>query len=149
MPDAVRAYAKDEPLLIRHPNSIRPWQHVLEPLAGYLLLAQRLCEERDRYAQAWNFGPDAGGERTVGEVASLLAAHWGTGASWRVEGGEHLHEAQFLKLDSSKARTLLKWRPRLSLDQGIEMTASWYLAHQRGAPLRQVSQEQVANFSAL
>ncbi|MEQ1863933.1 MAG: CDP-glucose 4,6-dehydratase [Micropepsaceae bacterium] len=148
VPDAVRAFAKQETLLIRHPNSIRPWQHVLEPLAGYVLLAQRLCESGNVFAQAWNFGPGAGGERTVGEVASLLAEHWGTGASWRVEGGEHLHEAQFLKLDSSKARALLKWQPRLSLALGIEMTASWYLAHQRGASPRQVSQEQIAKFSA-
>ena len=149
VPDAITAFNNKVTLLIRNPAAIRPWQHVLEPLAGYLMLAQHLVEAGEIYAQAWNFGPNASSERNVGEVVSLLAKSWGNDARWRVDGGEQVHEAQFLKLDSSKAGTLLKWQPRLSLAQAIQHTVDWYLAHKKSASIRQFTLEQIKTYSEL
>ena len=149
VPDAVAAFGKNDVLLVRNPAAVRPWQHVLEPLAGYLMLAQRLFETGITYAQAWNFGPDAGSERTVGDVVSLLAKNWGAGARWQIGGGEHPHEAQMLKLDSSKARMLLNWTPRLSLGQAVEFTTDWYLAQKSGASARQITLDQIRTYSQL
>lgn len=149
VPDAVIAFTNRQPLRIRNPTAIRPWQHVLEPLGGYLMLAQSLAEGGADYAQAWNFGPNVTGERTVGDVASILAEFWGRGASWQVDGGEHVHEAHFLKLDSTKARTELQWQPRLSLSDALHLTADWYIAHNRGAAMRQFTLDQIAAYAAL
>lgn len=128
VPDAVRAFSAGRPLAVRRPQAIRPWQHVLEPLSGYLLLAQTLSEKGAPVAQGWNFGPGPENEQPVERLADTLAAIWGNGARWQHEGSDGLHEATFLKLDSSKARTLLGWRARLGFEESLKMTVDWYKA---------------------
>nr|WP_249784613.1 CDP-glucose 4,6-dehydratase [Bradyrhizobium sp. IC3195] len=126
VPDAVRAFAAGRSLEIRRPHAIRPWQHVLEPLSGYLLLAEALAVRGAAVAQGWNFGPGPENEQPVARVADTLAAIWGNGAHWQHVGSDRFHEATFLKLDSSKARTLLGWRARLGFEEALKMTVDWY-----------------------
>ncbi|MBI4704855.1 MAG: CDP-glucose 4,6-dehydratase [Deltaproteobacteria bacterium] len=128
VPDIVRGAAGGEPVAIRNPGATRPWQHVLDPLAGYLLLARRLCEEPAPHAGAWNFGPADAQELTVGELAGRIVARLGRGRLELPAAGAapDLHEARFLKLDPSKARARLGWKPRLGIDQAVELTARWY-----------------------
>ena len=128
VPDAVRAFAAGRSLEVRRPRAIRPWQHVLEPLSGYLLLAEALSDKGAAVAQGWNFGPGPESEQPVAHLVDMMAAIWGDGARWLHVGGDELHEATFLKLDSSKARTMLGWRPRLGFDEALQLTADWYKA---------------------
>lgn len=126
LPDLVRAFRRGEAAPIRRPDAVRPWQHVLEPLAGYLQLAQRLVDDAGTAAGAWNFGPADDDARPVREVADLAAHAWGPEAGWAVVGDPGPHEAHWLKLDASKARQHLGWRPRLSLDEAVAWTVGWY-----------------------
>jgi CDP-glucose 4,6-dehydratase len=126
VPDAVQAFAQNRPLVLRNPDAIRPWQHVLEPLAGYLMLAEQLYRGSAKVADAWNFGPDASSEQSVNHLVSLVAKCWGGEARWNVSTGSHPHEARVLRLDSSKARFELGWHPRLSLERAVKMTVDWY-----------------------
>ena len=126
--DLVRAFARNEAARIRYPQATRPWQHVLDALAGYLELAERLCAPGDEYASAWNFGPDPAGVQTVAEVADKAAALWGGGARWERESGAHPPEAASLRLDASRARARLGWRPRLDLRDTLQWTMEWYRA---------------------
>lgn len=145
IPDLVRAVGKGEVLEIRSPNATRPWQHVLESLSGYLLLAQRLMAGDAAFAEAWNFGPDTEGNRRVVDILEGLRKHWG-GLHWKVSAGSHPHEAQLLYLDSTKARSRLGWRPVWELEQGLAATANWYREwHASG---RASSQEQIAAYTA-
>lgn len=128
VPDLVSGFLRRQPVSIRNPGSVRPWQHVLEPLSGYLLLAQRLCERGPDFSGSWNFGPFEGDARPVGWVADRLARHWGEGASWTRDSAGHPHEAQQLRLDWSKARTQLGWAPRWELDETLRRCVSWYRA---------------------
>ena len=125
IPDLVRALAADEPLAIRSPRATRPWQHVLDCLSGYLLLGQRLLEGDTRFAEAWNFGPDGRGNRTVEQVLAELARTWSQ-VRWQVASGPRPHEAGLLQLDSAKARLALEWRPVWDFDSAIAHTAAWY-----------------------
>lgn len=129
-PDCLRAFSNRDVVRLRFPHAVRPWQHVLEPLAGYLGLAERLCgSEGAKFAKAWNFGPDMTGEATVGDVAGIAARHWGDGA--RVDGevlGENPHEAGLLRLDSTLSRTELSWKPRWSLEKAVAETIAWHRA---------------------
>ncbi len=149
VPDTIRAFEAGEQVEIRNPGAIRPWQHVLEPLAGYLRLGERLAGEPERFASGWNFGPDAASETDVRHIVDGLADRWGEGAGWRHDAGEHPHEATYLKLDSSRARSLLGWRPRLSLDAALDFTVDWYRACQRGDDLRALSLEQIRRYEGL
>lgn len=126
IPDMVRAFLKDESVYIRNPKAIRPWQHVLEPLYGYLLLALKLFENSAGFSGPWNFGPQSGGVKDVGSVADKFVTLWGAGASWTHDHKSHPHEASLLELDSSKADTLLGWRTRLNVDDALMLTADWY-----------------------
>lgn len=145
VPDCVRAFVKRECVFLRFPGAVRPWQHVLEPLAGYLQLARGLfAEEGANFAKAWNFGPDAGSDATVGQVAATAARLWGESA--RVEFAPslaNLHEASSLRLDSTFARTELGWKPRWSLDQALAQTVAWYRAWTIGADMSTVSLDQI------
>jgi CDP-glucose 4,6-dehydratase len=145
VPDAVRAFTTGEPLLIRNPLSIRPWQHVLEPLYGYLLLAERLHDDPS-YCGGWNFGPQTDESASVQHVADTLASHWGKGAGWAQDPGEHPHEAQTLKLDSTKARVEIGWSPRLRLETALQLTGDWYKAWNQRVDLLPVTREQVASY---
>src|SRR5512143_2111798 len=120
VPDCMRAFLKGERVLLRNPHAIRPWQHVLEPLRGYLVLGYNLCEDAPRYAEAWNFGPDEHDARTVGWITRKMCDLWGPDASFTVLEGEHPHEAGYLKLDCSKARAHLGWRPVWDLESSLE-----------------------------
>lgn len=128
IPDAIRALQHGQQLVLRNPSAVRPWQHVLEPVAGYLMLAQRLFVEGEKYSGAWNFGPPADDEATVSWVAQKVLASFGIGSIKLACQTDTLREAGTLKLDSSRARTLLGWQPRLTLEQAIAMTVEWYRA---------------------
>ncbi len=143
VPDILRAFGRGEPARIRHPGAVRPWQHVLEPLAGYLRLAEGLLAGRGDLAGGWNFGPEDDDARTVGWVVRRLAELWGPGATWHEDGGEHPHEARWLKLDCSRARTLLGWSPRWSLEQGLVAVLEWQRAWQAGADMRSLTLAQI------
>lgn len=126
VPDAIRSFSRDETLVVRNPSAVRPWQHVLEPLAGYLMLAQRLCVEGKQWSGAWNFGPDQGDAFSVADLVDMLIKEWGVG-SWRAEPrSDGLHESAFLGLDSHRAQTLLSWQPRLKLRDAVRLTVEWY-----------------------
>ena len=146
IPDMVRAIARNEALLIRHPKAIRPWQHVLEPLAGYLLLATKLWDHGPRFAEGWNFGPRDDDARPVSWVADRLAREWGGNARWAVAPGEQLHEAGYLKLDCSKAWSLLGWQPNWDLPTGLSQAVAWYKAHLSGMDMRQFTLAQIAEY---
>lgn len=146
IPDLARAIGEGRELEIRSPRSTRPWQHVLDCLAGYLMLAQRLSQGDARFAEAWNFGPDREGNRTVEEVLTAMRDRWSR-VSWRHVQAEQPHEAQLLQLDSSKARTRLGWRPVLGFEESVAVTSAWYRAW---LDQRQVaSRDQLADYTAL
>lgn len=142
VPDAMRAFISKQPLRIRNPSSIRPWQHVLDPLVGYLVLAERLVIEGRRFEGGWNFGPQMDGEVSVGALADALVRQWGEGSRWEKDDSQQPHEANYLKLDCSKARNLLGWRPLIDFESALRFTVDWYRAYQRGEDMRQISLEQ-------
>ncbi len=126
VPDCIRALEKSEAIIIRNPNALRPWQHVLEPLYGYLLLASKMAEEPRTYCGAWNFGPEEKSLKSVGEIADLVIENWGKG-SWKSHRDDTApYEAQTLRLDSSKARTFLGWKPVWSIEKAIKAAVDWY-----------------------
>lgn len=125
IPDAIKAFEENRPVMIRNPMAIRPWQHVLEPLSGYLILAQAMYENGSTYASAWNFGPRDEDARSVKEVMELLVFKWGKNATWVLDGAEQPREAHLLKLDCSKANTQLKWLPRWNLETAIDKIVHW------------------------
>ncbi len=143
VPDIVRAIERGVPVHVRHPEAVRPWQHVLEPLAGYLRLAQRLVEAPDTAGGAWNFGPHDADARPVRELVEALTAKWGDGARWHADPTARPHEAHHLRLDSSKARTLLGWRPALDLPAALDWTAAWYRECSRGADAKALTLAQI------
>lgn len=136
IPDLVRSILAGEPVQIRNPHAIRPWQHVLEPLSGYLLLAQRLYEEGGKYAEGWNFGPAEEDARPVEWLVQKLCAGWGEDAGYSLDKGDHPHEAHYLKLDCSKARDGLCWSPRWSLEKALKSIIEWTRAYQQQGDLR-------------
>lgn len=144
--DIIRAFGSGETLQIRNPLAVRPWQHVLEPLRGYLALAQRLLEDGPRYAGAWNFGPECTDARPVEWIVKHLAQAWGQGARWEIDRGAHPHEAQTLKLDWTKAHQQLGWRPALRLSDALDYTLTWYKEVLEGADAREKCQTQIAEY---
>lgn len=146
VPDAVRAFADRRPLLVRHPEAVRPWQHVLEPLAGYLILAERLYQQGARFAEAWNFGPGRETAHSVADLLTQMAGMWGGGATWRRDDETHPHEAQSLRLDATKAERALPWHPRWPLATALQMSVDWYRAHLDGQDMVAVSRQQIARY---
>jgi CDP-glucose 4,6-dehydratase len=148
IPDAITAFKGGVPLMIRNPMSTRPWQHVLEPLSGYLVLAQALYgQEGFAYNGGWNFGPSNADVHSVQEVVELLINKWGGPASWRQDGKPSPHEAHFLKLDCSKSAQELGWNPRWSLDEAIEAVVAWQQVFYSGGDVLNVMREQINRYS--
>jgi CDP-glucose 4,6-dehydratase len=146
IPDILRAFEKDHPVVIRNPHSIRPWQHVLEPLSGYLLLAERLYVQGQSFAEGWNFGPRDEDARPVQWIVERMVKAWGSGAGWRFDGGIHPHEAQYLKLDISKAKARLGWQARWDLATALEKITAWHRAWLDNADLRSKCLEQINEY---
>jgi CDP-glucose 4,6-dehydratase len=143
IPDLVRATVRREPLEVRSPKATRPWQHVLESLSGYLLLGQRLLASENAAADAWNFGPEPEGNRSVLEVLNRFAQHWPE-ARWQLTASPQPHESTLLYLDSAKARSLLDWKPVWNIDNALYYTAQWY--RQWSTTRQVVSREQLTAF---
>jgi len=137
---------KGEKIIIRNPQAIRPWQHVLEPLWGYLILAQRLYEKGPKYADAWNFGPDDQDARTVEWVVSRMCVKWVENAAYVVDAGNHPHEAHYLKLDCSKAKSELQWYPKWNLEQAIDKVIEWVQAYREGKDVNRICQRQIEEY---
>jgi CDP-glucose 4,6-dehydratase len=148
VPDILRALEQGQSVAVRNPHAIRPWQHVLEPLGAYLRLAQRLYEQGQTDAEAWNFGPRDEDCRPVQWVVERLCKEWGQGASWHAQPGEHPHEASFLKLDISKARERLNWVPRWTLEVALARVADWHRAWLSGRDMRAFCLEQISQYES-
>jgi CDP-glucose 4,6-dehydratase len=149
IPDILRAVEQGHPVTIRNPHAIRPWQHVLEPLSGYLLLAERLYTQGTAYAEAWNFGPNDQDAQTVGWIVERMCQHWGEGSRWYLDEGEHPHEAHHLKLDCSKARTRLDWQPRWDLTTALTNIVIWHKSWLEGADARALVLRQIDAYEGL
>jgi CDP-glucose 4,6-dehydratase len=148
IPDLLRAFYRGETVHIRHPQAVRPWQHVLEPLQGYLLLARQL-HQGPGFAEAWNFGPGLEDAKPVQWVVEWMAESWDEGASWQTDGGDHPHEASYLKLDSTKARTRLGWSPRWALEEALENMMAWHRAELHGEDMKTFSLGQLERYRAV
>jgi CDP-glucose 4,6-dehydratase len=149
IPDLMRAFRVGQPCQIRNPSAMRPWQFVLEPLRGYLMLAERLTEDPSRFASGWNFGPADADAKPVSWIADELARSWGDHASWSHDAAVHPREAHSLKLDISKARACLDWHPVLPLKLALDWIVEWYRACLSGADLRRLTQLQIERYEAL
>jgi CDP-glucose 4,6-dehydratase len=149
IPDAMRAVFEGKELLIRHPHAIRPWQHVLDPLCGYLTLAERLCQHPNQFSESWNFGPNESEALSVAAVLERLRELWGPGISWRFDDGTHPREAQYLKLDCIKTKAELGWEPLWNLNSALEATVRWYKAHQARQDVRSVAEGQIGSYQSM
>jgi len=143
IPDIMRAITQGKPVNIRNPHAIRPWQHVLEPLSGYLLLAQKLYQEGAAYAEGWNFGPADEDAKPVQWIVDSLTKSWGDGASWLLDQGDHPHEAHYLKLDCSKAKAQLDWHPRWRLEHALAAIVEWHRAYRDGQDMHELTLRQI------
>ena len=149
IPDILGSFVQGHKVNIRNPHSIRPWQHVLEPLRGYLMLAEQLFERGPSFGEAWNFGPNDEDSKTVEYVVAQMAYMWGKGAQWQIDSGKNPHEAQYLKLDISKARTRLDWQPALCLRDALALTIDWSKQRQAGSDMHKFTLEQLQSYQAL
>lgn len=146
IPDAIKAFEINKALMIRNPLATRPWQHVLEPLSGYLVLAQALYQGGATFDGAWNFGPRDEDARSVSEVINLLFEKWKPVSRWERDPTEQPHEAHFLRLDCSKARNQLHWSPKWNLEQAIEKIFQWYSAYYQKSNMHDFSLQQIADY---
>jgi CDP-glucose 4,6-dehydratase len=149
IPDLLSAFEQGKLVNIRNPHSIRPWQHVMEPLRGYLILAKCLYEHGSRFAEGWNFGPTDEGAKPVSWIVEQMATLWGDEAQWQIDNGEHPHEAHYLKLDITKARSHLDWHPALDLNDALKLIIDWSKQRQAGANVRQLTLAQISNYQTL
>lgn len=149
IPDCIKALLNKEVIEIRNPNSTRPWQHVLEPLSGYIILAQKLYESGPQYGSAWNFGPDDIDAMPVEWVVKEMCSLWGEGANYKIMNTSDLHEDHFLKLDNSKARMELGWEPRWDIKQRIAKVVDWTKAYKDNQDVRAVCLKQIEEFNGL
>ena len=146
VPDSMRALKDGRAVRVRHPSAVRPWQHVLEPLSGYLALGARLLSDRaPSFCEAWNFGPDPASHRKVRELVESLIARWGSG-SWDESTDEAPHEVSLLRLAADKSRAKLDWRPRWSFERAVEATVDWYRDYYAGRDMKRACEEQVAAY---
>lgn len=147
IPDIVRTIFNATTLKIRNPNAIRPWQHVLEPLSGYLLLVEKLWEGGAKYSEAWNFGPDDTDVKPVNWIVEKFIKLWGENVKREIDSNEKPHETQLLKLDCTKAKTKLNWKPKWDIDKALEKTADWYKALKEKNDMRDFSLSQIKEYN--
>ncbi|EFI35297.1 CDP-glucose 4,6-dehydratase [Desulfonatronospira thiodismutans ASO3-1] len=148
--DAMQAFMHGKPLVLRNPDAVRPWQHVLDPLYGYLMLAEKMWEHGASYASAWNFGPGRESSQSVSQLANMLCRFWGNGACWvsdKVPSDQH--EANLLLLDARKAEMNLDWYPQMDAATSLAWTVEWYRAYSKGADMREFTLQQLSDFAAL
>jgi CDP-glucose 4,6-dehydratase len=148
IPDVMRAVLQGQTLVVRNPHAVRPWQHVLDPLNGYLTLAEKLLEHPARYSESWNFGPNDSEIQSVSAVLERLQELWGPGISWRIDERAHPHEAQSLHLNCTKAKAELGWAPHWNLNSALEATVRWYKAYQSLQDVRSTTQEQIRSYQS-
>jgi CDP-glucose 4,6-dehydratase len=141
IPDIIRSFQRGEKVHIRSPHATRPWQHVLDTLSGYIMLAEKLYDSGPKYAEAWNFGANEGDAKPVQWIVEHMAKHWGSAAQWCIDSGEQPHEAKYLKLDCSKAHNNLGWWPKWNLSQSLDKTIEWYQTDV--SDKKQISLEQI------
>lgn len=146
IPDIMRAISEGRAVIIRNPHAIRPWQHVLEPLSGYLLLAEKLYKDGAAYAEGWNFGPNDEDAKPVQWIVETLAKTWGEGACWKLDGGDHPHEAHYLKLDCSKAKSELGWHPKWHLHEALDAIVEWNRAYLAGLDMKALTLSQIRRY---
>lgn len=146
VPDILRAFENGTPVIIRNPHSTRPWQHVLEPLSGYLALAEKLHTDGHAYAEGWNFGPHDEDARPVQWIVEHMVNSWGGAASWQQDGGVHPHEAHYLKLDISKAKARLQWQPRWPLATALQKITDWHRAYLSQEDVRAKCLQQINDY---
>jgi CDP-glucose 4,6-dehydratase len=149
IPDILAAFEQGKPVDIRNPHAVRPWQHVLEPLRGYLTLAERLFEHGPSFGQGWNFGPNDDDAKPVGWIVKQMATLWGGEPAWAVDSRAHPHEANYLKLDISEARTRLDWHPALRLNDALQLIIDWSRQRQAGADIRTLTLDQITAYQKL
>ena len=149
IPDLIRGFIDHKSTMIRQPNSIRPWQHVLEAINGYLVLAEWLWNDPVEFAEGWNFGPGDTGAVSVQTIADSLVEKWGDGAAWTRDNEDGVHEAQLLKLDSTKARTRLSWKPKLGIEEALDWIVKWHRAHAADKDMRDFTLHQIEQYQAL
>lgn len=147
IPDCLHALLRNENIILRNPTSIRPWQHVLEPISGYLLLAQRLYEHGQTYAEAWNFGPEDRDAQTVEWIVRKLSALWGVDASYTITKEEQPHEAHYLKLDCSKSKMKLGWHQKWTLETALAAIVEWARSYDNGSNMLDVCLKQITSYS--
>jgi len=147
VPDTLRAFERGRPVSIRNPHATRPWQHVLEPLSGYLTLTERLWAHGQAFAEGWNFGPREDDARPVRWIVEQLAAQWGGDATWQLDDDEHVHEANYLKLDIAKAKCRLGWTPRWPLATALERITHWHKSWLNKQNMQQICLAQIAEYT--
>lgn len=143
IPDCISSLLNNEKILIRSPKAIRPWQHVLEPLGGYILLAQKLYEEGPKFAEGWNFGPEDNDAKPVEWIVKKLCNKWGNSAGYEIDEGEHSHEANYLKLDISKAKSMLGWYPKWNLDIALDKITEWNNCYLENKGMKDITLAQI------
>jgi CDP-glucose 4,6-dehydratase len=146
IPDILKAFKKKESVIVRNPMATRPWQHVLEPLSGYLVLAQHLYEDGKAYAEGWNFGPKDEDCKPVSWILDKMVTKWGNGASWELDKNDNLHEAGYLKLDCSKAAIKLNWYPKWSLEYTLENIINWQQHYISGKNIQEQCLLEIAKY---
>jgi CDP-glucose 4,6-dehydratase len=149
IPDIMRSFMTGKSVLIRNPHATRPWQHVLQPLSGYLSLAEHLWNFGPKYAEAWNFGPNEDEAKPVGWIVEQLTKLWGEGAMWELDVAHHPHEDNYLKLDCSKAKAKLGWQPKLSLEQTLEWIVEFYQGYLNKENIRELVEDQIKRYQSL
>ncbi|MFZ3171872.1 MAG: CDP-glucose 4,6-dehydratase [Carboxydocellales bacterium] len=147
IPDCVRSLLTAESIIIRSPNAIRPWQYVLEPLSGYMLLAQKLYIIGPRYAEGWNFGPNDNDAKSVRWIVEKMCEKWGHNAAYVIDSGEHPHEAHYLKLDCSKSKTELNWFPKWNLEQALDKVIEWIKAYKDKKDITEICLKQIEEYT--
>lgn len=149
VPDIMRGILGGKEITIRNPNSVRPWQYILDPLRGYLVLIEKLWENGSNFSEGWNFGPITNDLKPVSWIVEKLSKLWEEEISWKVDKNENPHEEQFLKLDCSKAKSKLGWSSKMNIESSLEWTVEWYRKYKEGKNMKEVSENQINDFIAI